>query len=212
MLTKPSFVTNLGGTMSFRAFQVVRVTALATLMLALSGCTFYITKSKYAAEQKDPNTILVFGYLDDSEAPFKMKEGQLKQVRPTTKKPYKTLRSDNRGVFYLENLPVGAYELSAFQGPDRWILSNAYWTWSVADKAGKPEFEKMQVRADTPGLYYMGSYRIDKVKDGGLFGFNKYATIPADTLTEKEVLEKLVKYVKGTKWESRVRDQLSSLK
>lgn len=198
--------------MPYRAFRFFKYIAVMTMMFSLSGCAVYWTKSKYASEQKDPDTILLFGYLDDSDAPFKMKRGEIKQVRPATKRSYKEFRSDKKGIFYLENLPVGSYELMEFSGPDKWILSSDWWDWNIGHLRSKPGFEKSQVKANAPGVYYMGSYRIDKVKDGGLFSFNKYETVATDSPSEKEILEKLLSYVKGTKWEGRVRERISSLK
>lgn len=54
------------------------------LVMFVSGCTLYIhfTISKYLDEMKDKHSILVFGYFDDTDAPYDMEYGEIKQFRP----------------------------------------------------------------------------------------------------------------------------------
>lgn len=181
------------------------------LILPLAGCTFYFSKSAYLDDQDTANSVLIYGYLDDSEAPFIMKEAQLKQIRPVTDEPLKDVRSNNEGLFYLENLPIGSYRLVSFEGPERG-LSDSYWTWSLTDKYGKPGFERTEFRVDKPGLLYIGSYKIDKVKEGGFFTSAKYETIAIKGPSEKELLTRLKQYAQGTKWERQIVQRLAQLK
>lgn len=182
------------------------------LILPLTGCSFYFSKSAYMDDQDSDDSILVFGYLDDSEAPFVMKEAELRQVRPTTDEPIKEVRSNSEGLFYLENLPVGSYRLVSFNGPDRGLLSDGYWQWSITDKYGKKGFERAEFRARVPGLYYIGAYKIDKVKEGGLFSLAKYETVGIKGPSEKELLKKMLEYAEGTKWERRIAQRIAQLK
>lgn len=184
---------------------------VSLLILPLAGCTFYFSKSAYMDDQDSDDSILVFGYLDDSEAPFVMKEAEIRQVRPTTDEPIKEVRSNNEGLFYLENLPVGSYRFVGWNGPEKG-LSDSYWNWSITDKYGKPGFERTEFRARKPGLYYIGAYKIDEVKAGGFFSSAKYETIGIKGPSEKELLKKLLEYAEGTKWERRIAQRLAQLK
>jgi len=181
------------------------------LIIGLASCTFYFSKSKYMDDQEDRNSILIFGYLDDSEAPFTMEWGDMKQVRPTTDEPYKELRSNNEGLFYLENLPAGLYKINSVSGPEKG-LSNSHWDWGLPEPHDDAAFKRLELTAKKPGIYFVGSYKIKKVKDGGLFGIDKYETIATKRPSEKQVLKQLITYAKDTKWENAIKQRIKRLK
>ena len=183
----------------------------AFLIIGLASCTFYITKSKYLDDQEENNSILIYGYINDKEAPFTMEWGDIKQVRPIIDEPYKDLRSNNEGLFYLENLPTGLYKIENVGGPEKG-LSNSYYKWDMPESNEDAAFKRMEIRAKKPGLYFVGSYKIKKVKDGGLFGVNKYETIATKEVSEKKALQKLLTYADGTKWKKIIRKKLKQLK
>lgn len=187
---------------------------IAFLLVSLSGCVIpiHFTKSDDVDDQEETDSILVVGYVDDNEAPFTMEWGEIKQVRPSIDEPYKELRSNEKGLFYLENLPVGSYQLIELGGPDKGFMSGDTWRWGFAGSANEKGFERIELKAKKPGIYYLGSYKIDLVKDGGLFGSDKYETMPIDQPNEKEVLKQLLPHTEGTKWERIVKQRISELK
>lgn len=185
----------------------------AFLVFALASCTIFITKSKYMDEQEEKNSILIFGYINDKAAPFSMEWGDLKQVRPKTDEPIKDFRSNNEGLFYLENLPTGSFEIASVGGPERGLISNAYYDWNMPQARDDVAFRKrMQIKAKKPGLYFVGSYKINKLKDGGMFGTDKYETVITKEVSEKQALKKLLIYADGTKWKDIIRKRLKKLK
>lgn len=192
---------------------IIRLSIVLVLTNILSGCTLLFSKSKYLDEQETDKSVLVFGYLDTEDAPFVPKWGEIKQVRPTSDDPYKELRANSKGLFYLENLPaVGSYKLQNLGGPEKGFFSNTTWTWGFPAPNRYPEFKRLQFKTKTPGLYYMGAYKVLLVKKGGFFGVNKYETIVNKDVTEKMVLKQLVKYTDGTKWEKIVKKRIKRLK
>ena len=186
--------------------------SLIIIVTVLAGCSFMFTKSSYMDEQEDKNSILIFAYIDDSETPFTIKVGDIKQVRPTSSEPYKELRSNNNGLVYLENLPTGLYKMISVGGPDKNILSDTTWTTHFPEPSEDPAFKRLELKAKKPGLYFLGSYKIDKVKDGGFFGTDRFETIAIKKPSEKEVLKQLVEYAKDTKWESIINRRIRQLK
>lgn len=193
------------------ASSVIKYLVTALMALSLGGCVIHFSKSKSIDDQEEPDSIMVVGYVDDSEAPFTMKWGEIKQVRPAIDEPYLELRSNNEGLFYLENLPVGSYQLEELGGPDKGFLSQDTWVWRFGDLRGDKGFERMELKAGKPGIYFLGSYKIDLVKKGGLFSADKYETIALDKPAEKKVLQKLLPITKGTRWEKVVRSRISQL-
>jgi len=187
---------------------------LSVLLLAvsMSGCAIHFTKSEDVDDQEKRDSILVVGYVDDSEAPFTMEWGEIKQVRPAIDEPYQELRSNGEGLFYLENLPVGSYQLVELGGPDKGFMSQDTWTWGFAGSANEEGFERVELKAKQPGIYYLGSYKIDLVKEGGLFSTDKYETIALEEPSEKTVLMKLLPVTSGTKWHDIVKQRIRQLK
>lgn len=181
------------------------------LIFALASCTFYLSKSASMDDQEEKDSILIYGYLNDKEAPFTMKWGEVKQVRPVSDEPYKELRSDNNGMFYLENLPTGLYKINTLSGPEKG-LSQSYWNWEMPSPSDDKSFARLEMKAKKPGLYFVGSYKIKKVKDGGLFSVDKYETVATKEVSEKQALQKLIKYASGTKWKKIIERRIKKLK
>lgn len=187
---------------------------LIFLLIFVSGCNVWIhvSKSKFMDEKKTKNSILVFGYFDDSEAPFSMGWGDIKQIRPATDEAYKELRSNGDGLFYLENLPTGSYKLISLEGREKGALSTRPWTTSFPEPSSDPDYKRTELRAKKSGVYFLGAYKLKLVKKGGLFGDDKFETTVLKKLTEKQVLKKLLKYAKGTRWKSMIKKRIRQLK
>ncbi|MDH3342833.1 MAG: hypothetical protein OEY06_07990 [Gammaproteobacteria bacterium] len=193
----------------FKPFLKIFIAAF--LVFGLVSCTFYWSKSKYLDDREEQGSILIYGYINDKEAPFTMKWGDVKQVRPVSDEPYKELRSNNEGLFYLENLPTGLYKIATLSGPEKG-LSESYWDWTMPSPSDDKAFKRMELKANKPGLYFVGSYKIDKVKDGGLFGTDKYETIATKEVSEKEALQMLLVYADNTKWKKIIQKRIKQLK
>ena len=187
---------------------------LILLVIFVSGCSFnvHITKSKYMDEQEKKKSILVFGYFDDSEAPFNMAWGDIKQVRPITDEAYKELRSNGEGLFYLENLSIGLYKLISLAGSRKSILSSQPWSTKFPEPSSDPDYKRLELRTIKSGVYFLGSYKLKLVKKGGSFGSDKFEMTVLKKPTEKQVLRKLLKYAKGTKWKKMIQQRIKRLR
>lgn len=194
--------------------NVRRYMFLMFIAVAVSSCTIFIKirKDQQLDEQANKNSILVVGYLDDSQAPFNLGWGDLKQIRPADEEPYKELRADDEGLFYLENLPVGSYKLVSLEGREKGALSTQPWIIGLPEPSSDKAFWRTELRAKKPGVYFLGSYKLKRVKKGGLFSDDKFETIALKKPNEKQVLKKLLKHAKGTKWYKVIKKRIRKLK
>jgi hypothetical protein len=173
--------------------------SLLTIGLAVSlltGCA----GTKGLSEMDGANA-LVFGYIDMAEAPAKeLTAFSLRQVLPNTDKPFWHMRT-HEGVFYLENLPLGSYQLSRFGGPGG-MLSSASFYWFDFPRQSEG------FRVAKPGIHYLGSF---KYKKAGSFFNPKFDIEPLKTPGEREAIEKILEYSKNTKWDAQLRVRLAQL-
>lgn len=150
-------------------------------------------------EPKGPDVSLVYGYVDMTDGPCWMSWFNMKQVLPKAEKPYWYFRILD-GAFYAEYIPLGSFQLSEFGGADSWP-GNTIYTFKFPQQLEGLRIEK-------PGLYYLGAF---KFKDEGSFFKSKYEIDLAKTPTEREVLEKILPYAKGTQWDGRLRRRLEEI-
>ncbi|HEY6094247.1 MAG TPA: hypothetical protein VIU93_04765 [Gallionellaceae bacterium] len=195
---------------NIRFARVLKYFLVVILTLSTSGCLLYWTKTGDAEEPVD-NSILAYGYFDDSEAPFNFRWGQLRQMLPRTDEPFHDVKLNKKGLFYLENLPVGSYTIESLGGPVGG-LSSAYWRWHFPDTSTHPEFKLTELRAGKPGIYFMGAYKVYESKKGGLFSVSEYASAPVSKPSELEILQQLHEKTQNTKWDRLVMARIAELK
>ena len=166
------------------------------LLLLLYGCA-----SDKALTEGTGQGSLVFGYMDMDESPAKeLTAFSLRQVLPKTDKPYLHMRT-HEGVFYVENVAPASYQMNQFGGPGG-MFSSASFYWFNFPRQGEG------FRVSKPGLYYLGSY---KYKKAGSFFNPKFDIESVKTPDERAVIEKILPFSKGTKWEGRLRERLDQL-
>jgi hypothetical protein len=169
-------------------------TAASVLLLAACGGL-----SKQMEEPKDSDRSLVYGYVDMTDGPCWMDWFSMKQVLPKVEKPYLGFRVCD-GAFYAEYIPLGSFQLSHFGGTK--TLGNTIYTFNFPQQLPGLRIEK-------PGLYYVGAF---KMKEEGNFFKSKYDIDLAEKPTEREVIEKILPYAKGTEWDDWLRRRLKELK
>lgn len=169
-----------------------------TAALSLAACGGGM--SPQMEDQKDPEVSLVYGYIDMSDGPCWMSWFNMKQVLPKVEKPYYNFRI-HEGAFYAEWLPPGSFQFSGFGGSASWP-GNTIYTFRFPQQLEGFRIEK-------PGLYYVGTY---KMKDEGSFFKSKYDIGPAETPSERQILENILPFAKGTQWDAKVRERLEQLK
>lgn len=190
--------------------RLLKIFIVIALALSTSSCLIFWTKTGNAENPENNNSILVYGYLDDSAAPFSFRWGQLHQVLPRTDEPFLDVKLNKQGLFYLENLPVGSYSIESLGGPEG-FFSNTTWTWHFPSPSQRPEFKLTELRATKPGLYFMGAYRIYESKKGGFFSVSEYSSAAVDKPSELEVLQQLREKTRDSKWDRLVEARISEL-
>lgn len=169
--------------------------ALVTVV-ALGGCA-----STKGLSEMEADHALVLGYIDMDEAPAsRLTAFSLRQVMPKSDKPFWHMRTHD-GVFYLENLPFGSYQLNQFGGPGG-FLSNVSFYWFDFPRQNEG------FRITKPGVYYAGSF---KYKKAGTFFRPKFELQTVNSPGEREAIEKILEYSKNTKWEAQLRRRLAQL-
>ncbi len=178
------------------------ITCFLFISTLLYGCGGGL--GKMVKEQDSPDTALLFGYIDMHDAPSNLESVNLRQYAPKSSDPDIPMRADGEGLFYRENVPKGSYGLTTFAGRG-WTLGclsfnkeRYYYTF--------PEegFKYNQFRLAKTGLFFLGSYKMNKVK-------GKYEFADAESPTEKELLTRLLAYTGGTKWENIIKNRLKQL-
>jgi hypothetical protein len=132
----------------------------------------------------NPNNSLVFGYIDMSDAPTKVKGAWLEQVAPPTDSPYWSMGIE-KGLFYNTFIQPGSYQLSSFAGSS--FAKGAY-----EYKFPRQGQNETRVRIKKPGVYYLGSYKYVKVKKGGMFKRAKFTIERVNEPTEAELLRRIL--------------------
>jgi hypothetical protein len=132
----------------------------------------------------NPNNSLVFGYIDMSDAPTKVKGAWLEQVAPPTDSPYWSMGIE-KGLFYNTFIQPGSYQLSSFAGSS--FAKGAY-----EYKFPRQGQNETRIRIKKPGVYYLGSYRYVKVKKGGMFKRAKFTIERVSEPTEAELLRRIL--------------------
>jgi hypothetical protein len=160
--------------------------------------------SKMVKEQDSPDTALLFGYIDMNDAPSNLESASLRQYAPKGGEPYIPMRADRDGLFYRENVPKGSYGLDTFGGRGWTLGCGSFMKERHYYNFPEEGFKYNQFRLTNSGLFFLGSYKMKKIK-------GKYEFADADSPTEKELLTKLLAYTGGTKWENIIKKRLKQL-
>jgi hypothetical protein len=184
------------------------VAFLATaIFLLFTACS---TADRYVKEVENDDSSFVFGYIDMEDSPTHLKNFSVRQVLPKKQRSKWNFRTYD-GAFYMENVPPGSYQLANFGGPGGLSIGGcvitggrggvSYYTFVFPRQSGGFRLEK-------PGIYFIGSY---KYKETGDFFDTKFDVEEIKSPTEREVLEKILPYCKGTGWEKRLQERLEEL-
>ncbi len=169
---------------------------LLALAVVLASCS-----ANPVPKPPKPDESFIFGYIDMEDAPTWLHWATIRQFKPPTKKPYFSAGA-YQGVFYNWYFGPGSYAVTKFGGS----AGRTNYTFGIPR-----QLTEMRVKFDKPGIYFLGSFKYKDIKTG-FFEQGKYDLEKADKPTEKEVVEKLLKLVKGTAVEPRLKKHLEGLK
>ena len=193
--------------------RVVFVLLVLTVSPVLAGA-----RSKINVDNS--NNSLVFGYIDMSDAPTKVKGAWLQQLSPPTDSPYWSM-GVKKGLFYNTFIQPGTYQVSSFAGSGFMAGAHEY----HFSRQGRNE---TAVKIKKPGIYFLGSYKYVKVPKGGMFKKAKFSIERIGEPTEIELLHRILedemkiqkskKYkgprkirIKETNWDQEIRSRLREL-
>lgn len=132
----------------------------------------------------NPSNSLVFGYIDMSDAPTKVKGAWLQQLAPPTDAPYWSMGIE-KGLFYNTFIQPGTYQLSKFAGSSFMSGAHEY----HFSRQGRNE---TAVIIEEPGIYFLGAYKYVRAQKGGLFKRAKFSIERIDEPTEAELLRRIL--------------------
>jgi hypothetical protein len=174
---------------------------LAVLFL-LGGCS---SGSPYMKTDKGPGHSMVYGYIDMKEAPAKLGWVSMKRVRPRVEKPYYSFWIRD-GAFYSINIPHGSYHFAKFGGFNGW--TNTEWNFNFPSQ-GRGALDP-KIKRNRTGMYYVGSWKYKKVKTG-FFKPGKFDLVRTKSVSEKEILKRMLPYAKHEKWKKMIEKRLRQL-
>jgi hypothetical protein len=172
---------------------------------ALAGCA----SNEPGRSIDDPTNSLVFGYVDMADAPTSVDVVRLRQVAPPPPDDRAFWRMGVRdGMFYNSYLPSGSYILASLYGSSWW---RGEYQYNFPRQQGGGD---TAVRADKPGIYFLGSFKYKSVKTGFLEAA-KFDIERVNSPTEAELLQRMLdkdqELAKST-WGDKIRQRLARLK
>lgn len=175
------------------------------IVLLLTGCA----PSLQIKEMSDDGNSLVFGYINV----MCMSWVQL-QAAPGQQGPqFITINRVIDGLFYLENVPPGSYQILRFGcggtplGKDNIAHGPGGATVFQLPQIGKNE---SAVRITKSGVYYMGSFKYEKVKTG-FFEDDKFRITKSESPSERQILDRFEKFTRNTKWNALVLKKMETV-
>lgn len=180
----------------------VWLSILVVIAFTLNGCA---DKRLIRDNENDLATAsLVFGYIDMSDAPSDLDWIVIKQVLPKTDKPFWFSATD-KGMFWASHYKKGAYQIDSFGGHSYLLRTD------FSFELPKQYAEKLRFKVSSkPGIYFLGSYKYKDVKTG-FFQQGKFDFVPVKSPTERELLERLLKFTKSKTWEARIKSHVAAL-
>jgi hypothetical protein len=162
----------------------------AVLAFAVVGCA----SRGDPVDPKDESVSLVYGYFDMADAPSSLDWVFIKQYGNNKDQGYRVSAKD--GVFLHVGIEPGSYQVATFGGTGGIpILTRRDFEYDFGSKGRN----STAVRITKPGAYFLGSFRYVNHAGKGFFAADKFEMRAAKTPTEKEVLQRVVKWLETDK-------------
>lgn len=180
---------------------------LVLLAFGLTACG----PAKHVKEMGDTKSAMIVGHIEAGKGPMYFHWVQLKHTDAAGNEEYYTTRSDVDGMFYAENLPMGNYQIHRMgqgnvpMGPNV-IGGNGGVVWSLGE-AGK----MTAMRVTKPGVIYFGSFKYIYIEGKGFLGRDSFDFVRWAQPEEKILLQRLLKFTKGTRWEAATNARLAAI-
>jgi hypothetical protein len=165
----------------------------------------------YVKEMESPKHAMVFGHIEAGKGPMYFSWVQLRHTDAAGNEEYYTTRSNEDGMFYAENLPLGKYEIHRIGQGNRPMGSNVISGGGVVWSLGEGS-KDTAMRVKTAGVHYLGSFKYIYIEGEGLFGRDSFNFKRINSPSEKELLQRLLKYTENTHWSGSINKRLAELR
>lgn len=182
------------------------VGAAVAFLCGLAACAVQPTQ---AVDNSPQRSVLIYGYVDMSQAPVSLSMIGFRQLEPQPQDPNGPIwyLPSTEGYFYGSGLPLGRYILAEVGG------QNCLLGWLLCGDVQKFPYisEDPGFRIKKPGLYYFGSIRFIELSPGNFFiGPRRYKLQAEKSPSEREVLMKIMPRYENGPWkpilEARLRE------
>lgn len=194
----------------------VRGTVIGLTVMWLSGCMWAPNNRRVLRPEPDtPRSAqmsLAFGYIDMTDAEPGLQWIRFQQLAPTPSEDKLAGRTKD-GLFLMDNLAPGSYQIYDFGGRGGGVFAKGYLyasyplSFPVTRQSGF-----LRVTVGKPGVYFMGAYKYVNIRGNRVGTQYEYALEPTASPNRRELLERLLQVVKGTGWEPHVAASLKSAK
>jgi len=176
-------------------WQIFSVAAL----LIISGCA--LNPSVRTTIEDD--AALIFGYIDMKESPYALECVRLTQAeRSGIAYRQSCMTTLTSGLFFMENIPPMDYHIPFFYAGGK--------LHTVSSD------EKDLIHVPPKMIVLVGPFKYKGTEKtlGQTLGFTseKFGLVPTNSLSEKELLQMLLKEVKDPRWKNRIQMRLKNLK
>jgi hypothetical protein len=159
-------------------------------LAVLAGCA-----STTPIDPNDESLSVVFGYFDMKDAPSPLEWVSLKKYDSRVKEGEWYSLAARDGLFFHVGIEPGAYQVDKFGGTGGIpLLTRRPFEYDYAAKGRN----QTAVRIARPGVYFLGAHRYVE-SPSGFFENGKFQMQPMPELSEKQLLERLVKAIEGDK-------------
>jgi len=163
--------------------------ALIMLLLAVSfgttSCSLLFGKKGVDPTRTD--VAMIYGYIDMDDAPGPVDWVRL--MRAGASPLYYTAGAKD-GYFWHVGVDTGPYQIYNFGTNESTFQRARIYNFGSTRK------NRSATRAEEPGLHFMGSYKYVTRQKSGLFKQGKFSIEKNDEVSEKQVLEQILKKLK----------------
>lgn len=195
-----------------------KLAGLGLVAVALAGCATF-----QAPTRSSPQNGAIFGYFDIPSDSYGYLQALSIMRYPPQIRAYMGVATDVRYItrgeaFFAYDAEPGQYAVTGIYTDGGGLLGSTQYQLTIVDSKLWYEGTDTKVIKENlftvkPGeLYYFGAERVYKGKQPGLFSNGSFSIGPETSVTEKEVLEKLLPSLKGTPWDEPARELIASLK
>lgn len=165
-------------------------------LLCVIGCFGLREQEERLARMNDPQRALLFGYINLSEATFRVKAIEIMESKPTGERAYWETSVDKTGSFLFADLPLSTFSISCLVGNQGDTTVRACFE--------KEKLNKTTIRLGAVGVYYWGSweYQYEKLPIGkrGIFSLPAFDLTLANEPDAMRVLQMLTQKLEKTRW------------